>query len=82
MFVSLFDLNFVISPANVQCHKAGTATKVVDDLAYKQGDIFVFLCPFVQRSIVLNWSELSILLFDEEKVHHIRRFGDLDCSST
>src|SRR6266850_3891472 len=42
--------------------------KSIDYFRYERGDISIFLCPFVNRSIVLYWVEFAIFLFDKEKI--------------
>jgi hypothetical protein len=40
----------------------------------------VSLCSFVDQSIVLDWAEFSILLFDKEEVGGVGTPGLADCS--
>ena len=55
-FVSLFDSDVVVSPADIYHCKLGASTEVVYDLGNEGGYISVLLCPFVDGLIVLYWS--------------------------
>jgi hypothetical protein len=46
-----------------------------DEFADKGERISVAYGPFIQPSIVLDWSQLSVFLFDEEEGSGIRAFG-------
>ena len=47
LFITLFDSDVVVSPADVYNHELGASTEVVDDLGNEGGYISVFLSPFV-----------------------------------
>ena len=55
-FISFLDLDVVVTPADVYNCELGTSAKAVNDLGNKGGYISIFLCPFVDRSVVLYWS--------------------------
>ena len=55
-FISFFDLDVVVSPADIYYCELGASTEVVYDLRNEGGYISVLLCPFVDGSIVLYWS--------------------------
>ena len=55
-FVSFFDLDVVVTPADVYNCKLGASTKAVYDLRNEGGYISILLCPFVDGSVVLYWS--------------------------
>ena len=44
---------------------------MVNGLGYERGYITVLLGPSVDRTIVLDWAELPVFLFDEEEVGSI-----------
>ena len=45
---------------------------MVDSLRYEGGYITILLGPTVNRAVVLNWTELSVLLLDEEEIGGVR----------
>ena len=53
-FVS-FDLDVVVTLLDVHNCKFGAPAKVVDDLGNEGGYISIFLCPFIDRLVVLYW---------------------------
>ena len=55
-FVSFLDLDVVVTPADVYNCELGASAKVVNDLGNEGGYISIFLCPLVDRSVVLYWS--------------------------
>ena len=55
-FIPFFDLNVIVTPADVHNCELGTPAIAVDDLGNEGGYISVFLCPFVDGSVVLYWS--------------------------
>ena len=55
-FVSLFDSDVVVSPADIYYCELGASTEAVYDLGNEGRYISVFLCPFVDGLIVLYWS--------------------------
>ena len=55
-FITLFDSDVVLSPADVYNCEFGTSTEVINDLGNEGGYISVFLCPFVDGLVVLYWS--------------------------
>ena len=71
-FVSLFDANIVVSPTYIEFGEEGAAGKAVNGLGDEGRHIVVLLSPSVDGSVVLDWAELSIFLFDEEEVGGIR----------
>ena len=54
-FISFLDLDVVITPADVYNCELGAPAKAVNDLGNEGGYISIFLCPFVDRSVVLYW---------------------------
>jgi hypothetical protein len=70
-FVSWFNPDVVIPLADIELGKEGTATEAVNSLWDQRGDITVLFHPFINGSIVLDWVELPILLFDEEEIGSI-----------
>ena len=54
-FIPFFDSDVIITPVDVYNCELGAPTKAVDDLGNERGYISVFLCPFIDRSVVLYW---------------------------
>ena len=67
-FISLFDLDIVVSLADVHNYKLSASTKAINNLRNKGGYIPVLLCPFVYGLVVLYWLEFSIFLFHKEEI--------------
>ena len=67
-FISFLDTDVVVSPAYVELSEEGTASEAVNSLGNEWGDIVVLLGPMIDRTVVLNWMEFSILLFDKKEV--------------
>ncbi len=65
-------MDVIISPTYVKLSEEGAPGKVVDSLGNEWGNVVVFLGPMVDRTIVLNWTEFSVFLFDEEEVCGVR----------
>ena len=55
-FISFLNLDVVVTPADVDDCELGTSAKAVNDFRNEGGYISIFLCPFVDRSVVLYWS--------------------------
>jgi hypothetical protein len=72
--VSFLDAYVVVSPPYIEFGEEGTSAEVVYYLWNQRGDVSVFLCPFVERSIVLDRSELFVLFSDVEEVGTTRGF--------
>ena len=62
------DTDVVVSPAYVELSEEGTASEAVNSLGNEWGDIVVLLGPMIDRTVVLNWMEFSVLLFDKKEV--------------
>ena len=71
-FISLLDMDIIISPMDVELSEEGIPSKAVNSLGNEQGNIAILLGPMVDRMVVLNWMEFAIFLFDEEEVCSIR----------
>ena len=67
-FIPFIDLDVVVPLADVYDCELGASAEAVDDLGDERGYISILLCPFVYGSIVLYWSEFSILLLYEEEI--------------
>ena len=67
-FVTWFDAYVVVSPSNIKFREEGTPTQTVDRLRNEGRDVAIPLGPFVYRAVVLDGSEFSIFLFDEEEI--------------
>jgi len=66
--VSWFVSHIVVSPSNVEFSEERAFCQAVDCLWYEGHGIAVLPCPFVNRAVVLYWSEFSIALLYEEEV--------------
>jgi len=51
--VSIFDVNIVVSPADIKLSEQGASTEAVNSLGNKGGDVLIFLGPFVDWPIIL-----------------------------
>src|SRR5713226_4113124 len=67
-FVTLLDTYVVVSPPYVELGEEGAAGEAINGLRYKGGDVTVLLRPLVDRSIILDWTELPVFLFDKEEI--------------
>ena len=67
-FIPFLDLDVVVPPADVYNCELDASAKVVNDLGNERGYISILLCPFVYGSVVLYWSEFSILFFYKEEI--------------
>jgi hypothetical protein len=65
-------VNIVVSPLYIELGKEGTSTEAINSLWDQWGYISVLFCPFVDRTVVLNWLPLPILLLDKEEICYIR----------
>ena len=54
--VSFLDSDVIVTPVDVYDCEFGAPAKVVNDLGNEGGYISIFLCPFIDRSVVLYWS--------------------------
>ena len=54
--ILFLDSDVIIAPVDVYNCEFGASTKVVDDLGNEGGYISIFLCPFIDRLVVLYWS--------------------------
>ena len=54
-FITLFDPDVVVSPADVYNCEFSASTEVINDLGNKGGHVSVLLCPLVDGSVVLYW---------------------------
>ena len=54
-FISFFDSDIVVTPADVYNCELGASAKAVYDLGNEGGYISILLCPFVDGSVVLYW---------------------------
>ena|SRR5258708_3146069 len=71
-FVSLLNVNVVVSPTYIEFGEEGAASEAVNGLGDKGRHVPILLGPSVDGSVVLDWVELSVFLFDEEEVGGIR----------
>jgi hypothetical protein len=55
-FVSILDTDIIVSLSDVEFSKQGTSAKAIDCLWNEWGDISIFLSPFIDWSVVLDWS--------------------------
>ena len=55
-FVTLFDPDVIVPPADVYNCELGASAEVVDDLGNERGHVPVLLHPFIYGSVVLYWS--------------------------
>jgi len=79
-FVTLLDTYVVVSPPYVELGEEGAAGEAINGLRYKGGDVTVLLRPLVDRSIILDWTELPVFLFDKEEICSIGAPRFMDCS--
>ena len=54
-FISFFDPDVVVAPADIYDCELGTSTEAVYDLGNEGGYISILLCPFVDGLVVLYW---------------------------
>ena len=66
-FITLLDSNFIISPSYVELGKERELAKIVDEVGDKGQGVCVLYSMFIEISVVLDWSKLSVFLFDEEE---------------
>ena len=80
-FITLLNLNVIISPPYIELGKERELAKVVDEIGDEGQGVCVLYCMFIEISVVLNWSKLSILLFDKKEERGLWGFGwsDLSC---
>jgi hypothetical protein len=69
--VPWFDPDIIVPPVDIEFCEEGTATEAVDGLWDERGDVPVLLRPFIHRSVVLDWAQLPIFLFDKEEIGSI-----------
>ena len=67
-FIPFLDLDVVVPPVDVYDCELGASTEAVNDLGNERGYVSILLCPFVYGSVVLYWSEFSVLLLYEEEI--------------
>jgi hypothetical protein len=77
-FVSLFDTDVVVSPSYVEFGEQFLSGEVVDQFSDERKWVFIGDSPLVQSSIVLDWSELSVFLFDKEESAGVGGVGSSD----
>ncbi len=77
-FVAFFNLDIIVSPLYIEFGEERSTLELFQD-RFNQGEWVVIAdCLFVQFSVVLDRSELSILLFNEEKGGRVWGFRFLD----
>jgi len=67
-FVAWFDAYVVVSSSNIEFREEGTPTQTVDHLRNEGRDVTIPLGPLVYRTIILDGSEFSVFLFNEEEI--------------
>src|SRR5216684_6474648 len=77
-FISFLNADIVISPLYVEFSEEGATSEAVNRLGNEWGNVMVFLGPAVDGAVVLNQTEFTIFLFDEEEVHGIGTPGFVD----
>ena len=65
--VSISDPNIVVSPAHVQFSESFCSFEFVEEFTNQGKGIGVLDRMFIEISVILAWSKLSILLIDEEE---------------
>jgi hypothetical protein len=65
--ISLFDADVVISPSYIEFGEQVVSSQVVDEVVNQWERVPVWYSPFVQVSVVLYWTELSIFLSNEKE---------------
>jgi len=71
-FVSFFNSDVVVSPVYVEFGEEGSSLKLFQDRLDQGERVVVADCLFVQFPVVLDGSEFSVLLFDEEEWGGVR----------
>ena len=66
-FVALFNAYIVVSPAYVEFKEQGCFLDARNEFADKWKKILIVYGPFVQSSVVLNRSKLSVFLLNEKE---------------
>jgi hypothetical protein len=66
MFVSLFDTYVVVSLTDVEFGEYDGSAKIMNEISNEWEGVLVTNRPSVDLSVVLYWSQLPVLLFDEE----------------
>ena len=61
-------MDVIVSPSYIELSEEGAAGESVNRLRYKGGYVAVLLGPAVDWTVVLDWTEFSVFLFDEEEV--------------
>ena len=65
--VSFLDPDVIVAPAYVQLGEEPGVLCLIDELLDKRKGIFVLDGPFIELSIILDWAQRAILLFDKEE---------------
>jgi hypothetical protein len=66
MFISLFDTYVVVSLMDVEFGEYDGSAEITNEISNEWEGVLVTNCPSVDLSVVLYWSQLPVLLFDEE----------------
>jgi len=66
-FVAFLDPDVIVSPSYVKFGEEGSSLELLQDCFDQREGVVVANCLLVQFPIVLDGSEFSILLFDEEE---------------
>jgi hypothetical protein len=55
-FVPILNTNIIVSPVDVELGEQSASTKAINGLGNERGNVLILFGPFVDQSIVLNWS--------------------------
>ena len=65
--IAFFNSDVVVSPSNVELREPVLPNELIDQFLDQRYWVFILYCILVELAIILYWSELAILLFDEEE---------------
>ena len=79
--VALLNSNIVISPLYIELSEMGKLSEVGDEVGDKREGIHIFDGMFIEISVILDWLEFAILLFDKEEGRSLGgfRWSDSSC---
>ncbi len=71
-------MDVVVPPSYIKLGKEGAASKVVNGLGNKRGDVAILLGSVVDRAVVLDRTKFTIFLLNKEEIGSVGtpRFPD------
>jgi hypothetical protein len=78
--ISVLDTNVVVSPSNIKFGEPSFAYKALDEFLDEGEWVGVVDGEFIEFSVILYGSPVSICLFDPKEWRCVRRLGDTDVS--